>query len=178
MARYVALLGSINVGGNRLKMADLVTAMEQRGFANVATVVASGNVLFDHEDAPDAVLQDAIAQIVKDDFGIDSFAAVRSKAELEAALAENPFAGEGEDNFVHVHFLTGQPSAARFDTLIADHQGRGPERLAPGTRALHIDYVAGVGTSKLTGAFIERRLGCKGTARSVRSLTRIIEKFS
>ena len=31
MARYVALLGSINVGGNRLKMADLVAALAKRG---------------------------------------------------------------------------------------------------------------------------------------------------
>jgi uncharacterized protein (DUF1697 family) len=30
MARYAALLGSINVGGNRLKMAELVTALEGR----------------------------------------------------------------------------------------------------------------------------------------------------
>ena len=178
MARHVALLGSINVGGNRLKMADLVVAMEKRGFANVATVVASGNVLFDHERAPDAALQDTIAQIVKDDFGIESFAAVRTRAELEAALEENPFAGEGEDKLVHVHFLTGQPTAAQFDALIADHEGRGPERLAPGTRALHIDFVSGAGNSKLTGAFIERRLGCKGTARNVRSIKRIIERLS
>ncbi|MBX7500455.1 DUF1697 domain-containing protein [Qipengyuania sp. YG27] len=178
MARYAALLGSINVGGNRLKMADLVAAMEKRGFANVETVVASGNVLFDHDRAPDAELQDMIAELVKADFGIDTFAAVRTRAELEAALAESPFAGKGEDKFVHVHFLTRQPSKAQFDALIADHEGRGPEKLAPGSRALHIDYVSGVGNSKLTGPFIERRLGCKGTARNVRSLKRIIEKLS
>lgn len=178
MARYAALLGSINVGGNRLKMADLVRAMEKRGFANVETVVASGNVLFDHDRTPDAELQDMIAELVKADFGIVTFAAVRTRAELEAALAESPFAGKGEDKFVHVHFLTGHPSQAQFDALIADHEGRGPEKLAPGNRTLHIDYVSGVGNSKLTGPFIERRLGCKGTARNVRSLKRIIEKLS
>jgi uncharacterized protein (DUF1697 family) len=178
VARYAALLGSINVGGNRLKMADLVAAMEKRGFANVETVVASGNVLFDHDRAPDAELQEAIAGLVTADFGIDTFAAVRTPDELEAALTESPFAGKGEDKLVHVHFLADQPSQAQFAALIADHEGRGPEKLAPGSRALHIDYVSGVGNSKLTGSFIERRLGCKGTARNVRSLKRIIEKLS
>ncbi|MFW2349736.1 DUF1697 domain-containing protein [Qipengyuania sp.] len=178
MARYAALLGSINVGGNRLKMADLVAAMEKRGFANVETVVASGNVLFDHDRAPDAELQEAIAGLVTADFGIDTFAAVRTPDELESALTESPFAGKGEDKLVHVHFLADQPSQAQFAALIADHEGRGPEKLAPGRRALHIDYVSGVGNSKLTGPFIERRLGCKGTARNVRSLKRIIEKLS
>lgn len=177
MTRYAALLGSINVGGNQLKMADLKAALETQGFANVATVVASGNVLFDHPRAGDAKLEGEIADIVKDRFGIATFAAVRTKAELEAALAESPFAGKGEDKFVHVHFLERQPDKAQFDQLIADHAGRGQEKLAPGTRALHIDFADGVARSKLTSAFIEKRLGCKGTARNVRSIQRIIEKF-
>jgi uncharacterized protein (DUF1697 family) len=177
MPRYVALLGSINVGGNRLKMDELKAALEDHGFANVATVVASGNVLFDHPRAADAKLEDEIAGVVKDRFGIATFAAVRTKAELVAALEESPFSGKGEDKFVHVHFLTGQPGKAEFDRLIAYHASRGPEKLAPGTRALHIDFVDGVGTSKLTSAFIDKRLGCKGTARNVRSIERIIGKL-
>jgi uncharacterized protein (DUF1697 family) len=177
MPRYAALFGSINVGGNRLKMDELKDALEDAGFGNVATVVASGNVLFDHTRAADAKLEDEMAGVVKDRFGIDTFAAVRTKSELEAALAESPFAGTGEDKFVHVHFLACQPSEAQFGQLMADHEGRGREKLAPGARALHIDYVDGVAGSKLTSGFLEKRLGCKGTARNVRSIKRIIEKF-
>jgi uncharacterized protein (DUF1697 family) len=175
MARYVALLGSINVGGNRVKKADLRAAFEDQGFENVATVVASGNVLFDSPGAADAALEMQVARIVKERFGIGTFAAVRTAAELRSALDESPFAGEGEDRLVHAHFLEGQPSDARFETLIQDHAGRGPERLAPGTRCLHVDFVQAAGNSRLTGAFIERRLGCRGTARNVRSIRRIID---
>ncbi|MBD3730233.1 MAG: DUF1697 domain-containing protein [Sphingomonadales bacterium] len=177
MARYVALLGSINVGGNRLKMADLVAALEKHGFSGVATVVASGNVLFDHPRAAEPALQDEIAKIVQEEFGIASFAVVRSRAELEQALAESPFADQGEDKLVHVHFLAHQPDKDAFDRLVADHAGRGSERLALGTRALHIDFVDGVAGSKLTGGFLEKRLGGKGTARNVRSIGRIIEQL-
>ncbi|MNC99594.1 hypothetical protein D3C83_179350 [compost metagenome] len=74
-----------------------------------------------------------------------------------------------------MHFLTGQPSQEHFDKLVADHEGRGREKLARGDRVLHVDYVDGAGGSKLTGDFIARRLGCKGTARNVRSIRRIIE---
>ncbi len=175
MTCYVALLGSINVGGNQLKMAELRAALEDEGFENVATVVASGNVLFDHAKAADGKLEGRLAEIVKDRFDIDTFAAVRSKAELEAVVAESPFAGQGEDKFVHVHFLTCWPAKGAFDKLAEDHAGRGNERLALGTRALHVDYVDGAGNSKLTGDFIARRLGCKGTARNIRSIRRIIE---
>ena len=175
MTRYVALLGSINVGGNRLKMTELKAALEDEGFANVATAVASGNVLFDHATAADAKLERQIAEIVNDRFGIDTFAAVRSKADLEHALEENPFGREGEDKFVHVLFLEDQPTKAQFAKLVEDHKGRGAEKLAPGTRALHIAYVNGVAKSKLTGDFIARRLGCRGTARNVHSIRRVVE---
>lgn len=178
MKRYVALLGSINVGGNRLSMKDLREALEREDFENVETVVSSGNVLFDHDERPTDGLGEKIAHIVAERFDIDTVAIVRNREELEAALAENPFAGVGEEKQVHVHFLELQPSAAQFDDLIAHQSGRGEEKLAPGTRALHIDFVDGVASSKLTAPVLARRLGARGTARNVRSITRIIEKMS
>ena len=45
--RYLALLRGVNVGGkNLVKMADLRSAFEGMGFEEVATYIASGNVLF------------------------------------------------------------------------------------------------------------------------------------
>jgi len=178
LPRVAALLGSINVGGNRLKMTELKAALEEAGFANVATVVASGNILFDLPHEADAATEAEIAQVVQDRFGIATFACVRSQAELQAALDENPFAGVGEDKFVHVHFLAGQPAEEAFAQLFTDHTGRGSEKLSAGNRALHVDYVDGAGASKLTGDFIARRLGCRHTARNVRSLRRIIEAMN
>ena len=177
MPRRAALLGSINVGGNRLAMTELKAALEDHGFSDVETVVASGNVLFSHDSADDAALADEIARVLADRFGIASAVVVRSREELVAALAESPFA-DGQDNLVHIVFMTGQPTPEQFAQLFADYAGRGPERLAAGDRALHIDFVAGVAGSKLTGAFVDRRLGLKGTARNRRSLLRIVERLS
>jgi len=178
MTRYVALLGSINVGGNRLLMADLRQALEREDFSNVETVVASGNVLFDHDQRPSEGLREKIAYVLAEQFDIVSTVVVLSREELAASLAESPFAVSGEDSKVHVHFLESQPADERFADLIAVQAERGNERMAAGTRALHIDYTDGVGPSKLTGAMIARRLGCGGTARNLRSIARIIEKMS
>ena len=175
MPRYVALFGSINVGRNRLKMADLRAAFEGEGFANVETVVASGNVLFDHEDRPEVGLEEKLTLMMRHKFGMDSVALVRSRDALAAAIAENPFGADGEDGFVHTLFLEGPVDPDGFARLQKDRTG--PERLAPGTRALHIDYVAGAGESKLVGAFIERRMGVRGTARNLRSMKRILAKM-
>src|SRR5690349_17590092 len=123
MTRYVALLGSINVGGNRLKMDELKAVLEAEGFENVATVVASGNVLFDHARAADAKLEAQIAGIVKDRFGIDTFAAVRSRDELAASIADNPFVGENEDRAVHTMFLQEPLDRDAFDSFAKDYGG-------------------------------------------------------
>jgi len=177
MTRYCAFFASINVGGNRLSMADLRYAFEREEFENVETVVASGNVLFDYDERPTEGLEDLFRHMMLDRFDIATFAAVRNRDEVRSAVEDNPFTGIGQDHLVHTLFLERQPEQARFDKLVADHALRGPEKIALGPRALYVDYVEGVGSSKLTSAFIERRLECRGTARNVRSLARIAGKM-
>jgi uncharacterized protein (DUF1697 family) len=177
MPRYCAFFGSINVGGNRITMADLRYAFEREEFENVETVVASGNVLFDFDEQPTDGLEDLFSHMMLDRFDIRSFVAVRSAAEVLSAVEDNPFTGIGQDHLVHTMFLERQPDEAAFERMVADHAGRGPEKMALGKRALYIDYIDAAGSSKLTGAFIERRLGGRGTARNVRSLARIHSKM-
>lgn len=178
MTRYCAFFASLNVSGhNRLTMADLRYAFEREEFENVETVVASGNVLFDFDDRPTDGLEDLFAHMMLDRFDIRTFAAVRNREEVRVAVEGNPFTGIGQDHFVHTLFLEQEPDSAKFAKLIEDHAQRGPEKIAIGPRSLYIDYVDGAGTSKLTNAFIERRLGCRGTARNVRSLARILAKM-
>lgn len=172
MPQYVALLGSINVGGNRLKMADLKAALEAEGFRKVTTVVASGNVLFEHDEAADAKLEERIAGIVKQRFDIETFAVVRSKAELEAAVTGNPFSGENEDKFVHTIFVQQPLDRKAFEAFATGYPG--PERLAAGTREFFVDFREGVADSKL-GQAMRKTFKVRGTARNVRSLRRMIE---
>ena len=182
MPRYVAFLGAINVGGNRLLMEDLRNALKYEDFEDVETVVASDNVLFSHPERPTPGLSEKLAFILREEFDVDSAVIVRTKEEVEALIAENPFAGENDDKFVHVMLLSRQPTAEQFADLDANFGGPGKarsggERMALGTEALHIDFGAGVSSSKLTGAFIERRLDARGTARNLPSLRRIVEKM-
>lgn len=178
MTRYVALFGSINVGGNRVTMADLRWAFEREGLTGLETVVASGNLLFDYDDRPLDGLEDLFSHVMLDRFEIKSFVAVRDRAAIAEAVEGNPFTGIGADNQVHTLFLERQPDQAAFDKLVADQAARGLEKFAIGNRCIYIDFVEGVGDSKLSSAFLERRLGCRGTARNVRSIARILAKMS
>ncbi len=180
MTRYLALLGSINVGGNRIKMAELKTTLEESGFQDVVTVAASGNVILTDDREP-AMLEIQLESVVQDRFGFKSCAMVRTADEVRAAIDENPFHGtgpqHGSDKMVHSIFLSQQPDKSAVDALIVEHADKGSERLALGDRVLFLDYVHGVGVSDLSSKFLERRLGCKGTARNMNSLKNILSKM-
>jgi uncharacterized protein (DUF1697 family) len=176
VTRYVALLGAINVGGNRLKMADLREALEREDFEEVETVVASGNVLFRHDERPSEGLAEKLAYVVRERFGIDSFAAVRSRDELAAAIAGNPFRESGEAKYVHTIFLERPLDRAAFEAFAKAYDG--PERLAPGEHEFFVDFTEGVGRSTLDPAMSKARvIKGRATARNLRSLQRILDKM-
>ncbi len=180
MPVYLALLGSINIGGNRIKMVDLKAALADEGFDDVTTVAASGNVIFSDRRKP-AALERELERIMSEHFGFASCAMVRTKSQVRAAVDRNPFHGtdaeHGSDKMVHSIFLSAPPEQERFDALLAEHRGKGSERLALGDRVLFLDYVDGVGVSDLSSKFLERRLGVKGTARNMNSLKNILSKM-
>ncbi|MEL7190381.1 MAG: DUF1697 domain-containing protein [Pseudomonadota bacterium] len=181
MTRYLVLLGSINIGGNRVKMVDLKAALEKADFKDLTTVAASGNVIFSDDRDP-VMLEMRLENVLGDAFGFKSCAMVRTRAEVAAAIDENPFHGtgpqHGSDKMVHSIFLSQQPDQSAVDALIEEQRAKGSERLALGDRVLFLDYVHGVGVSDLSNKVLERRLKVKGTARNMNSLKNILSKMN
>lgn len=91
MQRYIALLGGINVGGHRVKMTDLRVLFEQLGFANVATFIASGNVIFESAASDTTVLQTQIEHQLKQALGYHVPTFLRTSEELAAIASYQPF---------------------------------------------------------------------------------------
>ena len=91
MARYVALLRGINVGGNNMiKMADLKLCFEDGGFTDVSTYIQSGNVLFTATGAASAIPAE-VERILRSSFShYDASVVIRSKRQLAATVAEAP----------------------------------------------------------------------------------------
>ncbi|MEM8726387.1 MAG: DUF1697 domain-containing protein [Pseudomonadota bacterium] len=179
--RLLALLGSINIGGNRVKMVDLKAALADAGLGDVVTVAASGNVIVSDTRDP-AMLEIQLESVINETFGFKSCAMVRTIDEVRAAIEENPFHGtgpqHGSDKMVHSIFLSQQPETSAVDALIEEHRSKGSERLALGDRVLFLDYVHGVGLSDLSNKVLERRLKVKGTARNMNSLKNILSKMN
>ena len=84
MAKYVAFLRGVNVGGNKMvKMEDIKKAFEALKFKNVKTLLASGNVLFEISKADETALCAKIAEKLKSVFGFEVGVLVRSIEELQ-----------------------------------------------------------------------------------------------
>jgi uncharacterized protein (DUF1697 family) len=90
MIRYIALLRGVNVGGkNIIKMADLKTAFEERGFEDVATYINSGNVVFS-SGLDEAAAKEACEKLIAEEFGLDVPVFAMTSEELADALAHAP----------------------------------------------------------------------------------------
>lgn len=90
MTRYVALLRGINVGGNNLiGMAALRTCFEQAGFGNVATYIASGNVLFTSAQ-PAAKLTGRIEDLLSQSFNYRAKVVLRHRRQMQDLVKRAP----------------------------------------------------------------------------------------
>lgn len=90
---YVAFLRGINVGGHKkIGMATLREAFEALGLANVRSLLASGNVLFESGAAPGALTR-AIERKLRDTFGFEVSVILRTRRELQRLAGANPFRG-------------------------------------------------------------------------------------
>jgi uncharacterized protein (DUF1697 family) len=92
MARYVALLRGINVGGkNPIPMAGLKTCFEDNGFDDVRTYIQSGNVVFSSSSTNQAELTRQIEQMLSTTFShYDASVVLRSRSQMRAIVDKAP----------------------------------------------------------------------------------------
>src|ERR1043165_2092697 len=105
--KYVAFLRGINVGGkNKVKMETLREACAALGFENVKTYINSGNMIFETSKSNDTKLAEKIEKAIEKEFSLNIKTMVRSIAEIEDIVKNNPFDGQFEnDKDLHVFFL-------------------------------------------------------------------------
>lgn len=92
MAQYLALLRGVNVGGkNLIRMADLKSSFEDQGFRNVATYIASGNVLFESPERSAARLTQQIEDLINAAFNYyQAIVVIRTKAQMRSIVERAP----------------------------------------------------------------------------------------
>lgn len=104
---YVALLRGIMPTNPNMKGEKLREVFESLGFANVATVIASGNVVFESLSKDIKALEAKIEKALPKRLGFNSTTIIRSREELEVLVKKNPFKGVKDEkpNYLIVTFF-------------------------------------------------------------------------
>lgn len=180
MSRYAAFLRGINLGDRRVKMAVLRGHLEELGLEGVGSYIASGNVVFDHPDAPGmdlAALEEEIEMHLEESLGFAADTFVRSMEELEGLVGLEVLGTARDEGFTpYVIFLKGEPDPAVEEALHAletpDDRFRVLDREVLWLRRGRLTD-SQIGTRDFEGAFG----GATSTRRKVRTVERMVEKF-
>lgn len=117
MTRYAAFLRGINSGRNpALRMENLGRIFEGLGFENVATVIASGNVLFETGTADRRSLEARAERAMLEETGVETVAIVRTRDEIRHLVDRNPFGN-----------VTVTPTTKLYATFLKDSPVRSAE---------------------------------------------------
>jgi uncharacterized protein (DUF1697 family) len=174
MTRFVSLFRGINVGGNKsVRMDALKELHESLGLQRVETYIQSGNVIFTSDDAIPSQLSRQIEEAFEHKFGFLSKVMVRTAEQFNVIIENNPFKDQPmkETKWIVVRFLASDPISTAFEDIQKTYSG--PEELHIIGQEVYIYYPEGIGQSKLTNTFLEKKLKTMGTARNWNTVLRL-----
>ncbi len=153
MPQYIALLRGINVGkAKRIAMADLRALLEKLGYANVRTLLNSGNALFDAPRANAGKLARAIEAAIASRFGFAVPVVAITAAELSGIVAANPLQAVANDPSKYlVAFAADRAALGKVRPLLK--QDWTPDALTIRAGAAYLWCARGVIESPLMQAF-------------------------
>lgn len=177
MARYIALLRAINVGGHTVKMEVLRELFSSLRFSNVETFIASGNVIFEAKAAADRVLEMRIEKLLQSSLGYAVSTFVRTEDEIRTISVYKPFSDEilSTAQALNVGFLhdplspAAVEAAMRFRTELDDFHVHG--------REIYWLCRARQSDSKFVSKPFEKAINGAVTFRSTKTIARLAAKY-
>lgn len=178
MPTHVALLRGINVGGRaKVAMADLRAVVSELGHTDVATYIASGNVVFTSDGDDTDALADELEQAIAARLDVAPAGVVLTRDELAAIVAANPYPYAEDDR--HVHAVFHRDAVTPDAAVVADAEQRAR---AAGSRdsavvvghTVYLHTPDGMGRSRLAELLHRSDAIASGTARNWRTVTRLL----
>jgi uncharacterized protein (DUF1697 family) len=170
MARLVALLRGINLGAKRrIAMADLRALLEEIGYTDVRTVLASGNAVITGPNS-----REKLEQALAERFGMDVDVILRTMTELHAIVDADPFGDQVTNPTRYfVVFLDAAPDAGKLQALLEDDFS--PDKLAANGRELYAWCPEGMQNSRLMKRLGKPGLAGTATVRNWATVNKLLE---
>jgi uncharacterized protein (DUF1697 family) len=176
MPKYAVFVRGINVGGKaKVPMAELRTLLSKLGFADVRTLLQSGNVVLSTPGAAGTVARQ-IERGIKDTFQLEVSCLVWSRDQLRAVIDGNPLSDVATDGSkLMAFFLSDRPDPRR----LAEHDPRllAPDHIRVGDQVVYQWCPDGFLEAPAVGPFLEKRLGLRATARNWNTVTKLAAMF-
>ena len=169
--RIVILLRSVNLGAkNKVPMARLRELVSAAGAEDVATFIASGNILCVPPGSVSVFLR-IVEKMIADEFGVQTTAVSRTAEQMRAARAAYPFR-VADERLCSISFLQRKPTKAAATALAVSDLGA--DRAKVIGKELHLRYASGQHAARMTGPKLARLLGTDGTLRNLRTVDALI----
>jgi uncharacterized protein (DUF1697 family) len=178
VAKYVAFLKAINVGGHVVKMEMLRELFSGLKFSNVETFIASGNVIFDTKAAPDQKLEQKIEKHLEKALGYEVGTFVRSIEEIRAVSVYEPFSSDAVKaaHVVSVGFLRDKLSESAIEQVMT-FRSDVDDFHVHGREAYWLCRVSQLET-KVNAKKFERAIAGPVTWRNINTIVRLAKTYS
>jgi uncharacterized protein (DUF1697 family) len=176
MTQFAAFLRGVNVGGVNLKMAEVAAALTDAGFANVRTILASGNVLLESSSGVAAVRKMAEATL-RERFSYDAWVLTYDIDTVRAIFEAYPFEREVDGYQSYVTFVA---DTAVLDELAALAGKAGPkagsdEKISRGDGVVYWQVPKGSTLDSTIGKTMGKpRYKSSTTTRNLRTLAKVL----
>ncbi len=177
MRTYVILLRGINVGGkNKVPMASLKNCLEELGFSNVSTYIASGNVILDSNKEP-LDIKAQIEHTLSKNFALDSElikVLVLSHGQLQTVIDNKPkgFGEQPEKYHSDAIFLMDITTP---QALLVFHPREGVDKIWPGDGVIYSQRLSSLRTKSRLSKIVGTPAYKSMTIRSWSTTTKLLQ---
>jgi len=178
MAKHIAFLKAINVGGHTVKMDFLKNLFEKMNFDNVETFIASGNVFFETKSINVESIKQKIENELEKILGYKVATFIRTRSEFKEISEYKPFKESdlnNEQNSLYIGFLDNQPDKDSQKKVLT---------LSDKANEFHFNKTElywlcrkNFSDSGITGKALEKALGMETTIRNSTTINKIVLKY-
>lgn len=148
-----------------MTMEELRALFESLGYQDVETYFQSGNVVFAAAESNERALRESIHNAIEAEFDYDITVMIRTRAELEAIVSEQPFDVSGTEGVKHyITFLNENPTNEQVESLLETQSDA--ERFTVSGREVYSELNKDeLGSGRYTD--VGRKLGLEATRRNL-----------